>query len=139
MSKSLNEPSFSGKEKALFSLKLNRYFWIFILLLVSEIAIAIFHFHRFIRGFVGDVLVIPLLYSFLKWLLKTDSKKLLYTVLVFAFFIEFLQLFPIIELLGLQYTIVAVILGTHFDVLDLAAYILGIISVLLIENKLYYR
>lgn len=134
MNKLLKEPSFSGRGKALFSLKMSRYFWIFLLLLVTEIAIAIFHFHKFIRGFVGDILVIPLLYSFLKCILKINSKKLLYGVLSFAIFIEFLQLFPIMNHLKLQHSIVAVILGTHFDLLDLVAYILGIIPVLFIEK-----
>ncbi|MCB0457419.1 MAG: DUF2809 domain-containing protein [Flavobacteriaceae bacterium] len=118
---------------------MNRYFWIFIFLLVTEVSIAIFHFHPFIRGFVGDVLVIPLLYSFLKLFLKINNRNLLFGVLIFAFFIEFLQVFPIVKLLGLQHTMAAVILGTHFSVLDLLAYILGIIPVLLLENKLHYR
>ncbi|MEZ4859154.1 MAG: DUF2809 domain-containing protein [Flavobacteriaceae bacterium] len=134
MNKLLKEPSFSRRGKALFTSKMSRYFWIFLLLLVTEIAIAVFHFHKFIRGFLGDVLVIPLLYCFLKLFLKVSSKKLLYGILMFAFLVELLQLFNLAELLGFQDAVAAIILGTHFDFMDLVSYLLGIIPVLIIEK-----
>ncbi|MFC7358318.1 DUF2809 domain-containing protein [Jejudonia soesokkakensis] len=107
---------------------------LFVLLLIAEIAIALFHFHKFVRGFIGDVLVIPLLYYFLKLLTKFSTLKTLVIVLLIAFSIEFLQLFPISETLEINNNIINIIIGTTFDPKDLLAYFIGGIGVFTIEN-----
>ncbi len=117
------------------SFYMKRYFTIFTLLLITEVAIAIFHFHRFVRGFLGDVLVIPLLYSLLRGSTKLSVKKAAITVLFVAFTIEFLQYFTIAEILGIQSKILKTMLGTSFDPWDLLAYTLGFILILLFEKK----
>lgn len=113
---------------------MKKYTIIFLLLLVTEIAIAVFHFHRFVRGFIGDVLVIPLLFAFLKMVTNISSKNALYLVLVFAFVVEIAQYFSISELLGIHNRILTTVIGTQFDPLDLVAYLFGILPVLFIEN-----
>ena len=65
-----------------------RLFILFAILLALEILIAKYEFHPFIRGLVGDILVIPLLYVFLKIFFKISSEKLLGLVLLLAFGIE---------------------------------------------------
>ena len=65
-----------------------RFLIIFAILPVLEILISKYEFHPFIRGLVGDILVIPLLYVFLKIFFKISSEKLLGLVLLLAFGIE---------------------------------------------------
>jgi len=125
----------------MYSLKkkgMKHYLMVFILLLLVEISIAYFHFHDFVRGFLGDVLVIPLLYVLGRLCTHYSGKKVLTGVLVFAFFIELVQLFPIAELIPINNNIFQIIIGNTFDGWDLVAYWLGIIPVLLIEKYKNY-
>jgi len=112
------------------------YFLLFLLLLSVEILIAIYKFSAFIRGFLGDVLVILLLYSFLKIFIRNNVLKTAVSVLAFAFFVEFLQYFKLVEVLNIQSKILQVIIGSVFDIWDLIAYFIGFLIILLIE-KLY--
>jgi len=118
---------------------MKRYISFFVLLLVIEIAIATFNSHQFIRGFVGDVLVIPLLYSLLKMSTKLSGKKALGIVLAVAFLIEILQLFHLAESLDIKNKLLRIVIGTTFDGWDLVAYWFGIIPVLLIEKFRNYE
>ncbi len=113
---------------------MKKYFTIFILLLVTEIAIAYFQFSQFVRGFIGDVLAIPLLYTFVRMISKIPGKKALFLVLLIAFIIEILQLFSIAERLQIENPILQILLGNTFDVWDLVAYVFGMLVVLFIEK-----
>lgn len=112
------------------------YISITILLFITEILIAVFLKSGFIRHTFGDYLVVILIYCFFKSFIKIDSFKLAILVLAFAFFIEFLQLSNILEILNLQNNHLAkLVFGTTFHVSDLLAYTLGIITVLIIETR----
>ena len=104
---------------------MKRYFIIFILFLVTEIAIALFHFHRFVRGFVGDVLVIPLVYTFLRVITKLSFKTALLATLIIALVVEIIQAFPVLEMLSIDSEVLKTIAGTTFDWKDLVAYACG--------------
>lgn len=110
-----------------------RYFIPFLLVLVCEIAIAIFHFHRFVRGFLGDVLVIPLLYFLLRAFLTITHKSTIYVVLGFAFIVEILQLFKLSEIMNINSEVLETILGNTFDWKDLLAYGLGAFCIHLVH------
>ena len=110
------------------------YFLVFLLLLSIETVIAIHHFNPFIRGFLGDVLVITLLYSFLKIFIQNNVFKTAASVLVFAFIVELLQNFKLSEKLNIQSEILLTILGSIFDPWDLLAYFIGFLIILLIEK-----
>ncbi len=118
---------------------MKRYATIFILLLVTEVAIAVFHFHKFVRGFIGDILVIPLLYTLLRLVWKLSSKRTLQWVLVIAFSVELLQLMSITKHFHIENKVVLLLLGQTFDGWDLVAYWFGIIPVLLIEKFRNYE
>ena len=105
------------------------------ILFATEIAIAYFHFSPFIRGFLGDLLVILLLYSFLKIFIKKHVLKTAVSVLVFAYFVELLQFLKLAEKLNIKSEILLTIIGSVFDVWDLVAYTIGFILILLIEKK----
>jgi hypothetical protein len=106
------------------------------MLLVIEVTIAVFSQDRFIRPFVGDVLVVILIYCLLKSFLRLNANKVAISVLVFAFVVEILQYFNLVDLLGLQTNRIAtIVLGSTFDWLDLLAYTIGISLVACVENN----
>ncbi|MBW2938924.1 DUF2809 domain-containing protein [Aureisphaera sp. CAU 1614] len=135
MNKVGKESSFTTKRKALLLEKTNRYFWIFLLLLTIEVVIALFQFHKFIRGFVGDVLVIPLLYYFGRWITRFSANKLLLAVLLLAISVEIIQWFNLFPLLGIESKLFYILIGNTFDPLDLGAHCIGFLTVLFL-NKL---
>lgn len=116
-------------------LQLNKtYFAITIVLLITEVLIAKYLKTGFIRHTFGDFLVVILLYCFFKSFLKINSFKLAISILIFSFVVEFLQLINLLNLLNLQNNkFVSIVLGNTFNVPDLIAYTLGIITTLIIE------
>jgi Protein of unknown function (DUF2809) len=119
-------------------LKFNKtYLLLTILLFIIEALIAVFLKTGFIRHTFGDFLVVILMYCFFKSIMEINSFKLASCVLMFSFFIEFLQLANILNILHLQKNHLAkLILGSTFQLSDLVAYTLGTITVLFIEYKL---
>lgn len=112
------------------------YLIITILLFKTEVLIAIFLKTGFIRHTFGDYLVVILLYCFVRSFLNINPIKLAIAVLVFAFTVEFLQWANLLKMLNLQNNHVAkLILGSTFQISDLTAYTLGVITVLWVETK----
>ena len=80
----------------------------------------------FIRPFVGDLLVVVLIYCLLRTLLEIPCYPLAIGVLVFAISVETGQYFHLAELLGVGHIRLArIIIGSTFDPKDLLAYLLG--------------
>jgi hypothetical protein len=100
-----------------------------------------FKFNRFIRGFLGDLIFMALIFYIFKLFLNLKNKTLLFATLIFAYTVEFLQYFKFINILGLENNYYAkIIFGATFDIYDLLAYTLGIIytyyfNKLFIERK----
>ena len=107
-------------------------FYRFSLVFIIEVLIAIFVNDSFIRPFVGDVLVIVLMYFFVKIFFDFPKQKLLIGLLLFSFSVEISQYFHLIELLNLQeYKIARLVLGTTFSRMDFMAYVVGAIIIAL--------
>jgi len=117
-------------------LQFNRYYFLVAcLLLTIEYAIATYLKSGFIRHPFGDFLVVILIYCFIKSFTNLKPKTVGLIVLIVAFSIEFLQLFNILKVLGLQNNYTAkLIFGSTFNITDLIAYVLGIIVTLMIEK-----
>ena len=112
-----------------------KYFSAFLLLLLIEILIAVYVHDNFIRPYIGDVLVVILLYSFVKAFVKVRPVIAATGVLAFSFIIEFLQYLHIVEKMGLQQsTLAKTIIGTFFSWSDLVAYTAGFALVLAFEK-----
>ncbi|MCT4697640.1 ribosomal maturation YjgA family protein [Tenacibaculum haliotis] len=110
----------------------------FILLFLTEVIIA--QTSGFIRHTVGDFLVVILLYFFVKSFFDISPKKLALSILIFSFTIEILQNYNLVKTLGLEHNKVAsIIIGNTFSYGDLIAYALGVITVLIIEEKVMNR
>ena len=116
------------------------YFLGFILLFIIEVCIALYLHDTIIRPFVGDILVVLLVYCFVMSVLLLTTTRIKITivalsVLVFAFCIEALQATELLQTLGLsENKLASVILGSTFDWLDLVAYIIGTLFIILLEK-----
>jgi|26BtaG_2_1085354.scaffolds.fasta_scaffold02519_4 hypothetical protein len=101
---------------------------------LSEIAIAKY-FSGWIRSYLGDVLVIVLLYSAIMSVAELNKKVVVLFTLIVAFVIEFSQYFKLAELLGFVPDSMAyIVLGNTFSVEDLGCYVVGAILILLVER-----
>ena len=116
-----------------------KYFVLTVFLFFIEVLIAAYLHDQIIRPYVGDLLVVMLLYCFVKSFLKISVMKAAIFVLLFSYTIELLQYLNLIKLLGLQKSQLAnIVLGNYFEWIDLVAYTVGIAIVLLIESRFYY-
>ncbi|MBW4660549.1 MAG: DUF2809 domain-containing protein [Drouetiella hepatica Uher 2000/2452] len=112
-----------------------KYFWLTILLFLIETLIAVFLTDRFIRPFVGDVLVVILIYCFIKAFWQIRPSTAIAFVFAFACIIEGLQFLNFVDRLGLRDNqLIATMLGTTFDGKDILAYAIGAILVLVAER-----
>lgn len=111
------------------------YFVVAMLIFLVEILIALFVKDQLVRPFVGDILVVILLYYLARAFLKTVPWKIAVGVLVFSYIVEALQYVKIVELLGLQHHQLArVVIGTSFSWLDILCYTLGICLVFCLDK-----
>lgn len=112
----------------------------FILALVlffAEAYIAAYVRDAFIRPFLGDMLVVILIYCFIRSFLNADSIKTAGIVLLIACAIEASQYFRLIELLGWGNSkIASLLLGTSFSPVDILMYASGALVIVIAETQL---
>jgi hypothetical protein len=113
-----------------------KYLILTIILFVIEVLIAVFVRDAFVRPYVGDYLVVILIYCAVRTVLNASVWKVALGVLLFSFLIETLQYFHIVNRLGLENNVVAsTVIGYGFEWVDFVAYTMGILTVLAFENK----
>jgi len=111
------------------------YLFVTVLLFIVETLIAIYVHDQFIRPYLGDVLVVILIYCFVRSFLKIPVVPAAFGVLLFSYFIELLQYFNFVTVVGLEnHKIARIVLGSSFEWLDIVAYTFGFFLVLLLEN-----
>src|SRR5690606_41281770 len=94
-----------------------KYFLYFLGLLIVEILIALFIQNETIRGAIGDVLVVILIYCFLQAIFQMDKKKTIIGVGIFALLVEISQAFKLVENLNLRDSkFFSTVLGTTFEI-----------------------
>ena len=102
------------------------YLIIFILLIVVETLIALYVHDDFIRPYIGDIIVVMVLYSFVRIFIPEKYRLLPLYIFIFSVAVEVMQYFKIINILGLQNNNFArVIIGSVFDLKDIACYGIG--------------
>lgn len=114
-----------------------RYFTATIILFITEVLIVLYVHDNIIRPYIGDLLVVILIYCFVRSFFKFSVKNTAIGVLIFSYATEILQYFHVVKLLGLQHSRLArIVIGTSFSWEDILAYTAGIIIVLLVERKI---
>ena len=112
-----------------------KYLFLTVVLFVVEICIALFVRDTIIRPFIGDVLVVILIYCFFRIFSNISYWKIAFGVFLFACLIEVLQYFDYVALLHLEnHRVISVILGRTFEWIDFIAYFTGFLFIILIEN-----
>lgn len=113
-----------------------------VLLLGIEILIGLFA-HGWVRGYLGDVLVVILLYTIVRTVMPNKDIRWFIiptVILLFAFAVEFLQLWGFCDRFGITNRLLRIIIGTGFSRIDLICYLIGImpcyISEFLLAKKL---
>ena len=104
-----------------------------IALFVVEVFIALFIRDHIVRPFVGDMLVVILIFTICRCFINANYFWLASCVLIFSFAVEIGQYFDLISILGLQHCSLArTIIGTTFDYHDLLAYSAGALLIFII-------
>jgi len=130
----MKSPTMNAETKIIVFKK--NYFILAVLLFAVEVFIALYIKDRIIRPYGGDLLVVILIYYFLRSFWNQRPEVIAIAVLLFSFTIEILQYFKLVELLGLsEYPLARVVIGTSFHWLDLVAYAIGVALVYAIDRK----
>ena len=102
-------------------------FAVFSALFLTEVLIALFVHDSFIRPYAGDMLVVAVVYFFLRILIPEKCTWLPAAVFAFAVLVEVSQYFRLAELLGITNPVLKVVLGAVYDTKDIVCYGIGCI------------
>ena len=94
-------------------------------LLGVEIIIGVFVHDRFVRPYLGDTLVVILLYTIVRVVIPDSFPWLSAVIFGFAVLVEISQIFPLCDVLHIQNRLIRVLMGTSFAWADIAAYFAG--------------
>lgn len=117
------------------------YFVLTVLIFLTEVLIAtklkdIF----FVRAYLGDVIVVILLYTFVKSFVRIDDQKLIPGILIFSCLVEFAQYFHIAEKLGFRPgSLMYIVIGNSFSWIDILCYAIGCLILYLIIKMNPYK
>lgn len=107
----------------------------FSILLIIEICIALYVDDQIIRPFIGDLLVVILIYCFVRAFTKFPYLKVIIGVLLFAYIVEAIQATSFIDWIGFSDNKVAkIVLGSTFDWGDMLAYTIGALFIFIFEK-----
>lgn len=114
-----------------------KYLITFVILFLVETLIALYVNDRIVRPYIGDILVVILVYAFVKMVVSGKIRFIALYVFLFAVLVEIAQYFNITALLHLSSNEAAsTIIGTSFDWLDIVCYGIGC-SVIAIWERLF--
>ena len=105
-----------------------------VILLGIEVLIGLFA-HGWVRNYLGDVLVVILLYTIVRTIIPGKGKWFVIptVILVFSFIVEFLQFWGFCDRFGITNEFLRIIIGTGFSTVDLMCYCIGIIPCYIAE------
>jgi len=105
-------------------------------LLFTEIIIALFVHDEIVRPYVGDILVVILIYTLIRSFSKTKIMYLPLFLLAFACTVELSQYCGLVYLLNLQgNTFIATLLGTSYSYIDILCYFIAALLLVLWEKR----
>ena len=104
------------------------------ILITAEVLIALFIHDSFVRPYVGDMLVVVVVYCLVRIFIPEGVRLLLLYVFIFAAVVEVLQYFHIVDVIGLgDSAFFRTLIGGTFDIKDIVCYGLGCIMLGLCE------
>lgn len=115
------------------------HFLIFSIIFLIEVGIALFIHDQFIRPYLGDYLVIFLLYYFTASFVKTRPTYIIIGILLFSYLIEMLQFLNIVDYFQIKNKILRIVIGNTFSFEDLIIYTLAGISLYLFKSRCHKK
>lgn len=117
-------------------MKINmKYIFAFLVLFITEIIIALFVNDAIIRPYVGDILVVILMYVLIRGIVQKSIKFLPVYLFLFAFTVELAQYYRIVYILHLQNNkVISTIIGTSFDIKDVLCYLIATVIIIIWEK-----
>ena len=111
-----------------------KYLGVFLVLFVIEMYIGVFVHDNIIRPFVGDALIVGVVYFFIRVFFKRLKFLPIY-VFLFACAIEIGQYFDLVSLLHIEkFKLARIIIGATFDFKDIFSYFIGTLSIYVYET-----
>lgn len=114
-----------------------KYFLFTVLLFVTEVLIAtVFKNLHFLRAYIGDVLVVLLMYTFVLTFFEVRNRNILIlSLLAFSVTVEVLQYFKIAEILNLKPgSWQHIVVGSSFSWWDILCYVAGGVLIFVLEK-----
>lgn len=118
-------------------MKINiKYIFTFVVILIIELIIGLFVNDAIIRPYVGDILVIILMYTLIRGIVQKSIRYLPMYLFLFALIVELAQYYRIVNILNLQdYKVISTIIGTSFDIKDVLCYLLATVILIVWDKK----
>lgn len=108
-----------------------------VVLLAIEVFIALYIHDKFIRPYIGDVIVVVVVYTFVRIFIPERVRMLPLYVFIFAAGVEVLQLFHIVDILGLgSNRFMRILIGSVFDMADVICYGIGCVMLGIYEWRM---
>lgn len=117
-------------------MKINlKFLFAFLVLLATEIFIGIYVNDSIIRPYIGDFLVVILMYTFIRGIVQKHIRFLPIYLFVFAVAVEVAQYFRIVYLLNMQDNkVISTIIGNSFDIKDILCYLIATVILFMWEK-----
>lgn len=111
-----------------------KYLLLTIFIFLVEVLIAtVLKNQFFIRAYLGDVIVVMLLYTLVKSFFIIDSTKLILGIFAFSCLVEFAQYFKLADKLGFpEGSLMYIVVGNSFSWIDILCYGVGCLILYLI-------
>ncbi len=100
---------------------------VFLFLVAVEVVIGVFVHDSFVRPYLGDVIIVIVLYALARIALPEKYPFMPLGIFVFSVLTEILQGFHIADILGVKNPVLRAIIGTSFDWKDIICYGAGCI------------
>ena len=115
------------------------YLTVFLLLFAVEIMIGMYVHDSFVRPYVGDMLVVILLWALVRIFIPYKAVWLSAAVCIFSVIVELTQLIPLVDLLGIKNRLMRVLMGTSFAYGDLFAYAAGCAVTAVVDVFIFHK
>ena len=103
-----------------------KFFCMFLALVFVEILIALFVNDSVIRPYIGDVIVVVVIYCLIRTIIPKRVPMLSLYIFLFSVFVEIAQYYNIVYFLGWgDNEFMRVLIGTSFSWLDIGCYAVG--------------
>lgn len=112
---------------------------VFAVLFAVEIIIGLYVHDQFVRPYIGDMLVVVLLWALVRMIIPFRAVWLSGAIYVFAVLVELSQMIPLVDFLEIENRLIRVLMGTSFAVGDLFAYAAGCIVTAIVDIAVFWH